>query len=179
MRRRAVHPHVRGAHWHGTTTPSWSTGPSPRAWGSPLRPHRVRTVQRSIPTCVGLTRGFRASRAGRPVHPHVRGAHRRPWDESGSAYGPSPRAWGSRLRPLPARRGTRSIPTGVGLTRAAAARALRCTVHPHVRGAHTGRGFVGGRVLGPSPRAWGSLAEQNRYARARRSIPTCVGLTGD
>ncbi|AFR08196.1 hypothetical protein B005_0312 [Nocardiopsis alba ATCC BAA-2165] len=50
-------------------------GPSPRAWGSLLRRLVGDVGDRSIPTCVGLTRRGTHSGAGATVHPHVRGAH--------------------------------------------------------------------------------------------------------
>ncbi|AAZ56966.1 conserved hypothetical protein [Thermobifida fusca YX] len=53
----AVHPHVRGAHLGREASWMLSSGPSPRAWGSPPRFSGIPTTGRSIPTCVGLTEG--------------------------------------------------------------------------------------------------------------------------
>ena len=152
-----VHPHVRGAHFTAWRRRSVPTGPSPRAWGSPLRPHRIRTEQRSIPTCVGLTGERGRYRAPPPVHPHVRGAH-----------GGPPRPGGGNLR---------SIPTCVGLTASSPSSSPNQPVHPHVRGAHSSsRGTFCPR-RGPSPRAWGSPHPVSARNGCARSIPTCVGLT--
>ena len=107
-RRPAVHPHVRGDYMTTSGSSSWSSGPSPRAWGLPLgwlqpygqlgpspRAWGLRTAleyahqgERSIPTCVGTTESVVVIPSG--------------------ATGPSPRAWGllgtgaaTRRRPLP------------------------------------------------------------------------------
>src|SRR5690606_36898139 len=91
------------------------------------------------------------------VHPHVRGAHHvhRALCEAG--IGPSPRAWGSQTRPIPARPAERSIPTCVGLTELG----IRRRTFPP----------------GPSPLAWGSLLTRVHIACRGGSIPTSVGLT--
>ena len=49
-------------------------------------------------------------------------------------------------------------------------------VHPHVRGARGGARPSVGKTTGPSPRAWGSVAEPSELFGVGRSIPTCVGL---
>ncbi len=72
----------------------------------------------------------------------------------------------------------RSIPTCVGLTLPGPRRAGRCSVHPHVRGAHGSPDLCTIVTRGPSPRAWGSLTLENPGGVGGRSIPTCVGLTG-
>src|SRR5690606_26015464 len=92
------------------------------------------------------------------VHPHVRGAHS--W-------------WISTATSAP-----RSIPTCVGLTQHHSVTPAARTVHPHVRGAHDDCGEMFLNVRGPSPRAWGSPWSGRRCTLVRRSIPTCVGLTG-
>src|SRR5690606_38509831 len=69
---------------------------------------------------------------------------------------PSPRAWGSPTAQVCEAPGLRSIPTCVGLTPTPALRSTRCSVHPHVRGAHCRHREKSATALGPSPRAWGS-----------------------
>ena len=109
----ADHPHARGDFGAGVAFALERVGPSPRAWG------------------------FRARRPG------------------GRAHGPSPRAWGfpvshttlSSSSPVhPHARGdflvmrsvnetpSRSIPTRVGISRAAPSPSARSTDHPHARG---------------------------------------------
>ena len=114
---KSVHPHVRGAHPEHLGRGHAAGGPSPRAWGSLLVHPDAPQMVRSIPTCVGLTVNCPAHDDQRPVHPHVRGAHREHGDNDWRQHGPSPRAWGS---PVSERRrpgAPRSIPTCVGLTR--------------------------------------------------------------
>ena len=133
---------------------------------------------RSIPTCVGLTSGICSARARNSVHPHVRGAHPFSAAKAKCSPGPSPRAWGSRQRRAGLCLAERSIPTCVGLTLQSLRISVPRWVHPHVRGAHSGCAPLGSAARGPSPRAWGSHAMSERVTWWRRSIPTCVGLTG-
>ena len=54
----------------------------------------------------------------------------------------------------------------------------RCgTVHPHMRGEYSTRGFEYPRALGSSPHAWGILNQQAKRGHCNRFIPTCVGNT--
>ncbi len=172
-----VHPHVRGAHTAYCPSKDPLGGPSPRAWGS--RPGRRDGDHRgrSIPTCVGLTFASSTARHQQPVHPHVRGAHRRVHAAIHRLVGPSPRAWGSLYSRYFIRRIRRSIPTCVGLTEASACSPNGMPVHPHVRGAHTRSPGMMQTVTGPSPRAWGSPTLPLHRVHPGRSIPTCVGLT--
>ena len=169
---------MRGAHGPSAALSASASGPSPRAWGS--RPAGVATVGavRSIPTCVGLTTRRIPECVYSAVHPHVRGAHWRKCWGTRTAVGPSPRAWGSLAVALAVAVWPRSIPTCVGLTPLKPVPRFLPTVHPHVRGAHDPRGRGCALTAGPSPRAWGSQQAAAGDRRARRSIPTCVGLTG-
>ena len=93
---RTVHPHVRGVYGPKNGVKTECTGPSPRAWGlricilskvwntagpSPrawgLHPVgiQVSAQLRSIPTCVGFTRGAVIRVDIVAVHPHVRGVY--------------------------------------------------------------------------------------------------------
>ena len=92
-----------------------------------------------------------------PVHPHVRGAHKRPEPTELCAG--------------------RSIPTCVGLTTRVAHGSPTRSVHPHVRGAHLPVTDQHEQSAGPSPRAWGSPVTGVLRRQTTRSIPTCVGLT--
>ena len=113
-----VHPRVRGEHGGEIVTTSIACGPSPRARGTHTGTYAhapARTVHprvrgehglvvrvnvfriRSIPACAGNTAIDGTSLDDLTVHPRVRGEHssqtRSPW----SAFGPSPRARGTRL----------------------------------------------------------------------------------
>ena len=190
-----------------TVTPSLSTGPSPRAWGTLLTFNGVLHHFRSIPTCVGNTSRSAPPRPCSSVHPHVRGEHRSLSPSTPDHDGPSPRAWGTPVQLQTIQATPRSIPTCVGNTlakrpapsllfgpspRAWGTRkaafswrlgqgglqlALGPTVHPHVRGEHIGPIWKAGLNDGPSPRAWGTRRSSSGPMFPTRSIPTCVGNT--
>ncbi len=91
----AVHPHGRGEH---TTTPPcgrYSSGSSPRAWGTPLFKSRGKHATRFIPTGVGNTAFYRLIGAHIAVHPHGRGEHAHANTSAHARNGSSPRAWGT------------------------------------------------------------------------------------
>src|SRR5699024_1704650 len=84
----SVHPHVRGARaFIALACITWS-GPSPRAWGSGTTPGTSHRGGRSIPTCVGLGGGRGVLGARCTVHPHVRGARRKPDGWGYADHGP-------------------------------------------------------------------------------------------
>jgi len=115
----------------------------------------------------------------RPDHPHVRGEHPRIVSISGSRTGPSPRAWGA----LPLRFGDaahqRTIPTCVGSTRSGKSQLMTWADHPHVRGEHVVQTQHCHATAGPSPRAWGARGHELPARVPNRTIPTCVGSTGE
>ena len=154
------------------------SGPSPRAWGSRLNLIPAALPPGSIPTCVGFTTPAWATSKAATVHPHVRGVHQACGDTKPLVRGPSPRAWGSPVLPLPFLKRVRSIPTCVGFTARDPTTRRESSVHPHVRGVHTMSSQARFSTGGPSPRAWGSPAAPGALAGGRRSIPTCVGFTG-
>ncbi len=130
----AVHPHVRGEYVDCPFIPSFTRGPSPRAWGILVDEFRRRALERSIPTCVGNTSGSHRGCRADPVHPHVRGEYRLRISKIASADGPSPRAWGIRSLDRCRSEYCRSIPTCVGNTYYESLVSFRDAVHPHVRG---------------------------------------------
>ncbi|AFR06729.1 hypothetical protein B005_4440 [Nocardiopsis alba ATCC BAA-2165] len=95
-----------------------------------------------------------------------------------AAFGPSPRVWGSQRRGRARHPPKRSIPTCVGLTAGPYPACSGAAVHPHVRGVHRQSHRPASGLDGPSPRAWGSRTELFAGELEARSIPTCVGLTG-
>ncbi len=153
----AVHPRVRGAHYIDVFEQYVDNGPSPRARSS--------------------RRGRGCSRRPRPVHPRVRGAHQADTRGRVSISGPSPRARGSRGGPRRRDADARSIPACAGLTPYSGWCIRWVSVHPRVRGAHESWDRVAWRASGPSPRARGSPWPSVASRCARRSIPTCAGLT--
>ncbi|ADW21873.1 conserved hypothetical protein [Thermus scotoductus SA-01] len=173
----AGHPHMRGDYPNLAATSPNARGPSPHAWG--LRPKRNmrRGFFRAIPTCVGTTARCPVPWRSNPGHPHMRGdyapfttapritaghPHMRGDYSPGHQrhrrhHGPSPHAWGLRLRPARGAPGARAIPTCVGTTV---------------------QGLIAERALrGPSPHAWGLRTARRGALRVGRAIPTCVGTT--
>ena len=151
-----VHPHVRGEHHDWGSVPWCLLGSSPRAWGT-LSPTVVaNVVMRFIPTCVGNTRPRRTAPSHDPVHPHVRGEHRRDKFCHCVNPGSSPRAWGTRALPVGGGGPMRFIPTCVGNTVKYVNANQHKSVHPHVRGEHRPNDAALGPGPGSSPRAWGT-----------------------
>ncbi len=170
-----VHPHVRGERrtWVGGA-PSVS-GPSPRAWGTPLAAPCRSPPLRSIPTCVGNATNRYGWDVSGAVHPHVRGERPVVFERSRQDYGPSPRAWGTQGHGPALEAKWRSIPTCVGNALSEPAGATIKPVHPHVRGERCANLPPCGEVDGPSPRAWGTRFPPPARPAPHRSIPTCVG----
>ena len=132
-------------------------GSSPRAWGTPWRRPGPAGNARFIPTGVGNTRSGSQARRQDPVHPHGRGEHIDMPVPRPSAYGSSPRAWGTPAHPPRETLKPRFIPTGVGNTLLAKRKQPRRT--------------------GSSPRAWGTRARDAHAHAHQRFIPTGVGNT--
>ena len=132
---------------------------------------------RFIPTGVGNTLASDCVLVPMPVHPHGRGEHVPKRKHQPDAIGSSPRAWGTRDRPAPGRRFRRFIPTGVGNTKAQDVSQQLSPVHPHGRGEHTAAQAEQLRMIGSSPRAWGTPGSPGAGKTACRFIPTGVGNT--
>ncbi len=90
-----VHPHARGEHAGRTVTFSYSTGSSPRPWGTRRIAHQAPLCRRFIPTPVGNTLPPCQFGIDPPVHPHARGEHARNIVMDSSTRGSSPRPWGT------------------------------------------------------------------------------------
>ena len=71
----------------------------------------------------------------------------------------------------------RFIPTCMGNTRPRVLRGSVESVHPHVHGEHTYSDGSGGRLIGSSPRAWGTPDAGDLDEVIGRFIPTCMGNT--
>ena len=70
------------------------------------------------------------------VHPHVRGVYKWVTAIYPKGTGPSPRAWGLRLKTTRSIPSLRSIPTCVGFTPKTTFPRKEQGVHPHVRGVY-------------------------------------------
>ena len=196
--RASVHPHGRGEHARWQCARSRLRGSSPRAWGTRFVPGWRAPRHRFIPTGVGNTILQRRFALPRAVHPHGRGEHQRrrhvglrdsrfiptgvgnTWrisSSTSSAFGSSPRAWGTRVENALGEAAGRFIPTGVGNTIDAPAHRAGWGVHPHGRGEHPAARTHRTQSGGSSPRAWGTRPSSIKLWCCMRFIPTGVGNT--
>ena len=174
---RTDHPHGRGENAASCMSSNGAGGPSPRAWGERDVGALLKRDARTIPTGVGRTeaqRGFPGSLAD---HPHGRGENFSAHVHAARECGPSPRAWGEPPKRWTGPRGRRTIPTGVGRTRARRASCTTCSDHPHGRGENDFTATSTGLLSGPSPRAWGEPFLWRVTRGYKRTIPTGVGRT--
>ena len=172
-----VHPHARGDLSQTKVRIGVMTGPSPRAWGSLEPAEQDPGARRSIPTRVGISPDAGHHGPHGAVHPHARGDLDTYGDCTWAGYGPSPRAWGSPGQTVTSDPLPRSIPTRVGISARDGRRARRAAVHPHARGDLSARHSGLAPIVGPSPRAWGSLVDVCVRHGLLRSIPTRVGIS--
>ncbi len=155
----SVHPHARGEHTWPNCRCHWTTGSSPRAWGTPPYTVQFALECRFIPTHVGNTRSLSGGRRIEAVHPHARGEHTAETTAARRKIGSSPRTWGTR---------TRCCRVG-----------YPAPVHPHARGEHCSTVHPNAMSRGSSPRTWGTPDAGSRSDRGERFIPTHVGNTED
>ena len=71
----SVHPHVHGEHSISRSTIWYSSGSSPRTWGTLTTARSLSSRYRFIPTYMGNTRFKAVERDVSTVHPHVHGEH--------------------------------------------------------------------------------------------------------
>ena len=155
--RPSVHPHARGEHSSEPGKHTRTGGSSPRSWGTRAEPEFDLTLP--------------------PVHPHARGEHATVSGNPVGNAGSSPRSWGTRIADLPLAVRLRFIPTLVGNTPCRPSCARLDTVHPHARGEHGVSVIVGPRLVGSSPRSWGTQRLGSELSGPMRFIPTLVGNT--
>ena len=174
---KSAHPHGRGENGPTSRRIRLTPGPSPRAWGKPVRFIHETTQRRTIPTGVGKTcirRGFKISE---PAHPHGRGENCWCVEDGNVDGGPSPRAWGKLPEKFCISLHLRPIPTGVGKTMYVESSTLFISDHPHGRGENAQFEQQERFPRGPSPRAWGKLFIAEDFDGDFRTIPTGVGKT--
>ncbi len=154
---------------------SIESGPSPRARGSLALLLQDDALAGSIPACAGEPCRSRSWLCPPRVHPRVRGGAVGYAAGDSSVYGPSPRARGSRQRPVHPVPGPGSIPACAGEPCRARRGGRPAAVHPRVRGGacRLPAGLI--TVTGPSPRARGSRRLDHGAAAGPRSIPACAG----
>jgi len=168
---------VRGEHLHIINTNAKGGGSSPRARGTRRAGAHRRARQRFIPACAGNTPGQLRRPQRRAVHPRVRGEHTAIATGVPMSYGSSPRARGTRAETDPDWSCGRFIPACAGNTRGDAARWIKRSVHPRVRGEHRGVARIRWPITGSSPRARGTLEMLTETRFELRFIPACAGNT--
>ncbi len=112
----SVHPHACGEHIRDSVLCRYSSGSSPRMWGTPDAALKQHGNTRFIPTHVGNTALPPRALSRRSVHPHACGEHKGSGTLTRPSPGSSPRMWGTlhaTLKKLPV---VRFIPTHVGNT---------------------------------------------------------------
>ncbi len=114
IRMHTVHPHVHGERAPRNTECRFSSGSSPRTWGTHADVGETEPETRFIPTYMGNAAGSCIETRRSPVHPHVHGE--RTGNSPGGIRkgGSSPRTWGTLLRVEWFCPGRRFIPTYMG-----------------------------------------------------------------
>ena len=173
----SVHPHACGEHKYFLLDNSFTTGSSPRLWGTPGQRRYGGCHSRFIPTPVGNTPPTIGNWTPLTVHPHACGEHFGLSLFPNAMHGSSPRLWGTLTASVRMPKLPRFIPTPVGNTDHEDGRGAADTVHPHACGEHFVH--VTSRPLKPgsSPRLWGTPATIRHQFFRPRFIPTPVGNT--
>ena len=147
-----VHPHARGERLLAAAKGAFRAGSSPRPWGTRARRLRRLGLQRFIPTPVGNARSLAPSSLA------MSGSSPRPWGTPDAHQGAEPRR--------------RFIPTPVGNAATITRRVLPVAVHPHARGERKEPSCCTARMVGSSPRPWGTRRPRRlRRLRATGSSP--------
>ncbi len=152
-------------------------GSSPRSRGPRRGFKRAAIVRRFIPAFAGTTRRPGSGLRHRAVHPRVRGDHS--WCPVGAVHGTgsSPRSRGPLGLPVQHVHPTRFIPAFAGTTPVRHRRRRRGTVHPRVRGDHSGFSRAVSYSIGSSPRSRGPRRGDRDLRRRARFIPAFAGTT--
>ena len=132
---------------------------------------------RNTPTCVGKTRGCRATADLRQKHPHVRGEDGPVTWMLARCKETPPRAWGRPVVGAVPTRTDGNTPTCVGKTEVGDSCTVSAEKHPHVRGEDHHHGRKAKARAETPPRAWGRLTSGHQAGRANGNTPTCVGKT--
>ena len=150
-------------------------GSSPRMWGTGYRQAQLLTTQRFIPTYVGNRFKSLCPVILATVHPHVCGEQVSTRSVIAPDPGSSPRMWGTGRQSRREGIESRFIPTYVGNSGSVSAPGGVLTVHPHVCGEQLRNSFRSLRIIGSSPRMWGTVIGRSFFQSLCRFIPTYVG----
>ena len=110
-----------------------------------------------------------------PVHPHACGEHSFHSCQLNHVLGSSPRLWGTFLLRQRLPGNIRFIPTPVGNICINKTILAHNAVHPHACGEHSGSACLSRKILGSSPRLWGTYQQSTILRHLCRFIPTPVG----
>ncbi len=170
-----VDPRVRGGAEDHADRAGADDGRSPRARGSRDRADHVLSGRGSIPACAGEPWTRHATRRDTRVDPRVRGGASPEPPPPPPVTGRSPRARGSRLRPVLRDQRRRSIPACAGEPEPEDLGHDEVGVDPRVRGGASDGVLHANHYHGRSPRARGSHVPRDVPLHAQGSIPACAG----
>ena len=155
MKRRSVHPRLRGEHIPKTKRRLSYRGSSPPARGTYPEDTLLDCRGRFIPACAGNIRFWLSAMLLSPVHPRLRGEHRHRLGEPGHRLGSSPPARGTSADARPEFMRRRFIPACAGNISGSVCPSRHYAVHPRLRGEH--------------------IRESSGPVEVKRFIPACAG----
>ena len=170
-----VHPRIRGERRTSRPSRSGVTGSSPHTRGTPFhRLYRFPTM-RFIPAYAGNASTAWRSRAGRAVHPRIRGERQVPESGLATVGGSSPHTRGTLGRCDGCWCVVRFIPAYAGNALAENESFSRWPVHPRIRGERHPGGTGGVPDDGSSPHTRGTLCHARFHEGKFRFIPAYAG----
>ena len=171
----AVHPRVCGERRNLCGHGRPGDGSSPRVRGTHTMDERQIRDWRFIPACAGNALAEIIIAILFAVHPRVCGERVGGAAQEHPTAGSSPRVRGTPVGCSRVGAAIRFIPACAGNAAPAGDRPRATSVHPRVCGERTVRGFIGGALVGSSPRVRGTpnlpFIQPNRF----RFIPACAG----
>ena len=173
----AVHPRLRGEHTLLRKARSATGGSSPPARGTRPAGDGSLHVERFIPACAGNTCRVWSALTRPPVHPRLRGEHRRSRVARLIVVGSSPPARGTPRSLSAFHHLLRFIPACAGNTPRPLGPVWQRPVHPRLRGEHTRPSYCSCSSRGSSPPARGTQFRGRGQLLDGRFIPACAGNT--
>ena len=170
-----VHPRVCGERAKTDPAAAYSTGSSPRVWGTRVDAEQVHAAARFIPACVGNAPRQASPHTSWSVHPRVCGERASGTVMRSCLDGSSPRVWGTRASVHQQSATRRFIPACVGNASGCHSHPTGKTVHPRVCGERPAQLGPIATCRGSSPRVWGTRQRGRSRAAGDRFIPACVG----
>ena len=153
----AVHPRIRGEHWHGKGHFKEFYGSSPHTRGTLMAYDISSDNFRFIPAYAGNMILSTRQADCRPVHPRIRGEHCSRCGLMRTTIGSSPHTRGTWVDGAKFMDGQRFIPAYAGNMRAFISVPSGDPVHPRIRGEHLTMYHARGTNDGSSPHTRGTL----------------------